>query len=150
MGTELVQSMIPLSQIMLRYDLSLFEYIFTQLNTFQVTNRYFIAATTQQLYRYLPQVVCRNVSLETKELSKTDKTRFEKVDCTGSTVLPTDVTSCQKISYASNKKKKTFKNNSTKFEAINNSPVQPFLEVNTKLLLQRFLARTSLPMVTPS
>ena len=135
MGTELVQSMIPLSQIMLRYHLSLFEYIFTQLNTFQVTNRYFItlgargfsrpaswlagrrhldidrdrkprktnlwhpgyyfiAASTQQLYRYLLQVDCRNVSLETKELSKT---RFEKVDCAGSTVLPTDVTSCQKI-----------------------------------------------------
>ena len=94
MGTELVQSMIPLSQIMLGYHLYLFEYIFTQLNTFQVTNRYFIAASSQQLYRYLPQVDCRNVSLETKELSKT---RFEKVDCTGSTVLPTDVTSCQKI-----------------------------------------------------
>ena len=83
MGTELVQSMIPLSQIMLGYHLSLFEYISTPLNTFPVTNRYFIAASTQQLSRYLPQVDCRNVSLETKELSKT---RFEKVDCTGSTV----------------------------------------------------------------
>ena len=44
-----------------------------------------------------------NVSLETKELSKTS---FEKVDCTGSTVLTIDVTSCQKIKYASNNNNK--------------------------------------------
>ena len=33
------------------------------------------------------------------------KLAFEKVDCTGSTVLPIDVTSYQKIKYTSNKKK---------------------------------------------
>ena len=49
----LVQSMIPLSQIMFRYHLSLFEYILTPLNTFQVTNHSFIATSTQKTVQVL-------------------------------------------------------------------------------------------------